>query len=45
MEVATLIGLTCPITQLIFEDPVVADDGHTYSRAVGPARCWLTSSW
>ena len=25
--------ITCPITGLIFSDPVKADDGHTYERS------------
>ena len=27
------IDLTCPISLELFENPVVASDGHTYSRA------------
>ena len=27
------VDLMCPISQDLFEDPVVASDGHTYSRA------------
>lgn len=33
LDIAVEKVLTCPITQSRMEDPVVASDGHTYSRA------------
>ena len=28
-----IVSLSCPITQMPFDDPVIAADGHTYERA------------
>lgn len=36
------VQLCCPITTELFIDPVVAVDGHTYSRA--PIEMWLKRS-
>ena len=36
------LAFRCPITHLVFSDPVVASDGHTYEREA--ITRWLRSS-